>query len=374
MKNDNFGNMIAKVLKNGFKSKRTLGMAIIVPLVILIVLGYIVTMIGTVDPVKIGVVNNDKGIGNISAASSIIEELKGQENVTIVSINANEIKSDLDDKTITVALIFPENFTIDLAKKNAQINLILEGTDQSANILVNKLVTASITKVAARSANITSPLKINVTSLYGEGLDFTDLFMYRFMTLVILMLSAAIAMVTILGDKQTNRFKRMSASPVKAVLAYTMGLSVFGFISVPIVLAFAIYIMGLTIVGDISSTALLLLLIAVVGTSLGVMVTAITKTKNQAFGLFGLIVILQVIFGGLLIPITRFDYYTQFLSHILPFTYGLDAMKNVVIRGFTLGDVGTDLIALFAVFISALIISMVGFKVVQKSESLKGGE
>ena len=79
---------------------------------------------------------------------------------------------------------------------------------------------------------------------------------------------------------------------------------------------------------------------------------------------------MQVIFSGLFIPITRFDYYTQLLSYSLPLTYGLDAMKSVVIRGFSLGDVRMDLIALGTIFIVALVLSMIGLKVRQSQNQI----
>lgn len=366
MSKNSFIEMTADVFKNGLKNKQTIGIAIIAPILIMIVLGYMVTMAGTPDPVKIGVVNYDNGIGNVSASSSIIEDLKAQDNVTVVSISQNEINQDLNDKTITAALIFPENFTMDLVRKNAQLNLTLEGTDQAMNIMASKAISNSVTAVASRSANISQPLKLNVNSLYGNGLDFTDLFMYRFMVLVTLILSTIIALVNILHDKKTGAFEKMSKTPVKSVLAYIFGLCLFGFIIVLIVLAFLIYILGVTIVGSLTIAALVMFLISLVGISLGVLFTSITRTNNQAFGLFAVILVLQVIFGGLFIPVSRFDYYTQFVSYSLPFTYALDALKSITIRGFTLTDVGTDIMALLAIFILAVIISVIGLRFVQK--------
>lgn len=368
MENESLGEMIVNIFKNGFKNRQTLGIAIVVPIIVLIIIGYIVTMAGTVEPVTIGVVNNDNGIGTINAASSIIDELKGKENVTVVSVSQDEVNSDLKNRTIDAAVIFPANFTMNLAQKNAQLSVVLEGTNPSKAMLVNQAVSTSVTDVAAKSANITSPLKINVTSLYGTGLNFTNLFMFRFMTLVVLIVSLIIALRTIIEDKKTGIFQRRAASPIKAALAYTLGLCIFGFITALIVLAFVIYIMGLTIVGDVWSASLLMFLIALVGISLGVLINSITRTRTQAFGLLGLIIILQIIFSGLFIAVTKFDYYTQLLSYSLPLTYGLDAMQSVLIRGFTLGDVGTDITALAISIVVILTLSMIGLRIVQKTE------
>lgn len=374
MENESFGGMIANTLKSGFKNRQTLAIAIVAPIIVLIIIGYIVTMVGTAEPVTIGVVNNDNGIGTINAASSIINELRGQANVTVVSVSQDDVNNDLKNRVIDAAVIFPANFTMDLAQKNAKLPIILEGTDTSKSMLVSQAISTSVTEVAAKSANVTSPLKINVTSLYGTGLNFTNLFMYRFMTLFTLIFSLVIALRTILEDKRTGLFQRRAASPIKAALTYTLGLCIFGFITALIVLAYIIYVMGLTIVGDVWSAALLMFLIALVGVSLGVLITSITRTRNQSFGLFGLIIVLQIIFGGLFITVTKFGYYTQLLSHSLPLTYGLDAMQSVVIRGFTLADLSTDITALAIIIVIALALSMIGLKMVQKTSiSTTGG-
>ena len=367
MENESFGGMFVNILKNGFKSRQTLAITIVVPLIILIIIGYIITMVGAAEPVTIGVINNDNGIGTVNAASSIIDELKGQANVTVVSIGKDDIKSDLKNSKIDAALIFPTNFTMNLAQKNAQLSIELEGTDPSKSMLINQAVSTSVTDVAAKSANITSPLKINVTSLYGTGLNFTDLFMYRFMTLFTLILPLFIVLLTILEDKRTGLFQRRAASPIKAALAYSLGLWAFGIIISLIILAFVIFIMGLTIVGNIWNAALVMFLIALVGGSLGFLFTSITRTRTQAFGLFGLTFILQIIFSGLFITVTKFGYYTQLLSYSLPLTYGLNAMKSLLIRGFTLTDVLTDITALAIIIVIVLSLSIIGL-MVQKTK------
>ena len=372
MENEGFGRIIGNVIKNGFKRKVPIGMAILGPIIIMIVLGYMVTIAGTADTVNIGVVNQDQGLGNVNAASSIIEELKEQENVNVISINQNEINNDFKDRSIDAVIVFPENFTKDLAmKKSPEVSLQVEGTDQIKGALVNRALLNSTMAMAAKSGNTVMPLKISSESFYGEGLSFTNLFIYHIMALVTLLISTIIGLFTVLMDKNSNRFSKMILSPVKAVVAYIVGLSVFAFIAALMVLAYVIYVMGITIVGDMGSTLLIMLLIALAGVSLGILAAAVTRTEKQALGLFGLIIILQVLFGGLFIPVARFDYYIQLLSYSLPLTYGLDAMQSVVIRGFGLGDVKTDLIAICAIIIVALVLSVIGLKIRQNRGTIK---
>ncbi|HML06305.1 MAG TPA: ABC transporter permease, partial [Methanobacterium sp.] len=218
MKNESLVGMIASVIKNGFKLKVPVGMAIFAPIVIMVILAYMVSMAGTTDTINIGVINQDQGLGNVNIASNIIEELKGQDNVKIISINQSEISSDFKNGSIDAALGFPESFTKDMAiKKSTEVSLQVEGTDQVKTALINRAILNSTMAVAAKSGSASIPLTINNESFYGTGLDFTNLFIYRIMALVTLLVSAIIAVFAILADKNSDRFNKMAASPVKAV-------------------------------------------------------------------------------------------------------------------------------------------------------------
>jgi len=370
MENESFGEMFSNIFKNGFKSRSTLTYAIIVPLVILIIIGYIVTMEGVTEPVTIGIVNNDNGIANMNMATSIINELKNQENVSnVVYIDLNEVNSSLKNRSIDGAVIFPENFTMDLAQSDAKLSVVLEGTDSSKSMLIDQAVSSSVTKVAAEVSNTTSPLTLDVTTLYGTGLDFANLFMYRFMALFTFVFSLVIAMQTLNRDKSTGILQKRAASPIKSTFAYTLGLCIFGFIVALIIYAFVIYIMGISVVGGGLDAILVMFLLSLVGTAVGVLFGSATRNGTQSYLLMLILLILQIVFSGLFIEISKFDAYTQLLSYSLPVTYGLDALQSIVIRGFSLTDVGTDITALFISLVVVLIISILGFRFAKKSAS-----
>lgn len=365
--------MTYDVIKNAFKRKTPVGIAIFGALALIIILGYMVTMAGTTDTVTLGVVNHDAGIGNISAASNIIEEIKNQDNITVISIDESDVNADFKDKKVDAVLIFPENFTADLAmKKNADVSLQTEGTDQMKTATVNRGILSSAMELATKN-NESIPVNINSANHYADGFDFANLFIYRIMALVTMILSGVVALFSVLGDKADGTFNQKLKSPVKAVVSYITGLSLIAFLIPLTVLAYSIYILNIQIAGGITNAVLLLLLIAVSGVSLGVLASALPKKDKQSGGIFGLLIFLQVLFAGLLVPVARFDYYVQWVSSILPLTYGLDAMKSVVLRGFSLGDVGMDLVAISTIILASSIITIVGLKI-KSNKRCKSGK
>lgn len=369
--NDNIFSMTFEVIKKGFKNRKTFGMAIIAPIIAMMVLGYLVSVMVAVEPAKIGIVNLDKGVGNVSASSTIIEELRGQENITLVSLGGEvDIEQNMKDKKIDGALVFGENFTPELIiKKSSEINMSLEGTDQSKSTLVSKAVSnASLVASAKLQGSTGSPLKINTEKIYGTDMGPLDMAMTNITALITLILSSVISTLTMLSFKGNDLFPRMLKSPVKATAAYIVGISVFTFITAIIVLFYTIYITNITINGSHLNVAILTLFIALIGTSIGVFVTTVTRSDWQAIGLLIPIIVVQYLFGGIVVAVSKFDAYVQIFSYILPMTYASDAIKSLAIRNYSWGDVWIDLIALIVIFILLVTFSAVGLKYQSKSQ------
>ena len=204
------------------------------------------------------------------------------------------------------------------------------------------------------------------------GLSFTNLFIYHIMALATIIFSLVITLLALLDDKGTGRFSKMVKSPVKSVLAHIIGLSLIAALTVIVTLTYVIYVMNLTIVGGVFDAGVFMLLLAVVGVCLGVMIGSVTRKPEQSFGFLGLIIISQILFAGFLVPVNRFDYYVQWFSNVLPLTYALDAMQSITIRGFHLGDVKVDILALCLIGLFAVIISVIGLKFIQKQDVSEG--
>ena len=356
--------MTVNVIKNGFKNKTTIGIAIILPLIAMTILTYLISTMGACEPVTIGVVNDDNGMGSLSASTAIINELKNQENVTVVSLGkTDDIKSEMDEKNIDGALVFNENFTSNLAlKKSAEMNLSVEGTDQTKTLFMAKTVNNASTQAAVKLGSSGTSLKLNTDSVYGGSMSTTDLVMTNVLALITLILSIVLPTLSMLNFKVTDTFKKMSKYPLKAVVSLIIGFGTFTSLLRMIILSYAIYISKISFTGSIINTAVLMLVIGLVGTSLGVLVSVAAKTERATFGLIIPVIVLQYLFGGIVVPVSKFNAYVQMFSNILPMTYALDAMKSIAIRGYSLGDVRFDILALAIIFVIINLIAVLILK------------
>ncbi len=126
-----------RIMTQIVRDKRTLGLIIIVPSIVMALLGYFYTT-NSNSVIALGVANDDAGLGSLNLASDVVDALGQQGNLTIVYVKAADVNQSLKDKKIDGAIIFGPDFTKD-AVLNSTVNaqIITEGTDQGKSASVS---------------------------------------------------------------------------------------------------------------------------------------------------------------------------------------------------------------------------------------------
>ena len=126
-----------RIVTQCVRDKRTLGLIIIVPSIVMALLGYFYTTnSGTM--VTLGVANGDAGLGSLNLADDVVSALGQQGNLTLVYLSAADVNQSLKDKKIDGAIVFGEDFTKDvILNQTVNAEIITEGTDQGKAAAVN---------------------------------------------------------------------------------------------------------------------------------------------------------------------------------------------------------------------------------------------
>lgn len=354
-----------KVIVDSLKDRQALALTFILPSVIMLVIGYVIITMGSSQTISIGVVNTDHGMGNVSASVAIIQALQSQPNIAIVPMGADNLDGFMKNKTIDGALIFGDTFTSDLiTKRNAGARLVLEGTDMSKAIAMTGLINGVSTGVAGKmlKETVAAPVSISSEKYYGNGLVAADFIAPVFMGLITFVLSCLFAIFTTQSrEAQAAREGIKTPGAIGKAISYASGFSLFAFIQALTVLLYVKYLINAGSVGDIYSVALVLLLLSAVGIAVGVLIASAARSDVQRIGLMAVTVILQILFGGIILPVVKFPDYVQVFSYVMPLAYAYNAIQNIMIRGFGLGDVWADCAGLVLVGLAALVISALCF-------------
>lgn len=165
--------------------------------------------------------------------------------------------------------------------------------------------------------------------------------------------------ISFLRERSQGTLERLMASPVSRldiVVGYLFGFFAFALTQTLIILLFTIYVLDVQYRGDLWQIFVFQIVIITGAVNLGIFISTFARNEFQMVQFIPLILFPQVFLCGVIWPVAQMPDYLQWLSKILPLTYAVDGLRDIMLAGKNLLDVGFELAVLvgFAVVISVL--------------------
>lgn len=240
-----------------------------------------------------------------------------------------------------------------------RVQLTIEGTDQSvgptvASVLQEAMVGSlrELLPEPPAGAPVELPeipqIEVDVSTLYGGGadLDTLDLFGGPFIGLVVFFLVYVVTSVSFLRERSQGTLERLMASPLRRteiVVGYMLGFLVVALVQAAEVLAFGVIVLNLYNAGSLWLIFGIEVLLALAAVNLGIFLSTFARTEFQAIQFLPLVIVPQILLSGLLVPVEHEPEWLQAISNVLPLTYAVDALREVMLRGADLAAASVQL-------------------------------
>ena len=165
--------------------------------------------------------------------------------------------------------------------------------------------------------------------------------------------------ISFLRERSQGTMERLMASPLSRldiVLGYLFGFFIFALTQSLIILLFTIYALGVNYFGDLWQIFVFQIVIITGAVTLGIFISTFARNEFQMVQFIPLIIIPQIFLCGVIWPVEQMPDYLQWLSVVLPLTYAVDGLREIMLAGKNLLDVGFELAVLvgFVVLTSIL--------------------
>ena len=165
--------------------------------------------------------------------------------------------------------------------------------------------------------------------------------------------------ISFLRERSQGTMERLMASPVSRldiVIGYLFGFFIFALTQTLIILLFTIYVLDVHYFGDLWQIFVFQIVIITGAVNLGIFISTFARNEFQMVQFIPLIIIPQIFLCGVIWPVEQMPDYLQWLSAILPLKYAVDGLRDIMLAGKNLLDVGFELSVLigFAIIISIL--------------------
>jgi ABC-2 type transport system permease protein len=374
-----------KDLMELFRNRLGLVLLIVMPLFMMVMVGFIYPSNGTISNLQVGLVNEDSGFNNSTLPSQgFITGLQAINNQTHMLIISNvsstaDIKDLVQRGDLEGGVIIPSNFSQSIMtgqqgtliiisdESNPQISATIQGAlkavfDGMGTALAQQKVQALN---ATNTLAVVKPYNVQTQGVVSGNPSYFDFIAPGIMALTVMMSVMTGLPVAISQEKEIGTMDGMMVAPINRLsilLGKTIAQTVRGLIQGVIILLLAVGLFGVTIQGNILLVFALLLLGVFSFVGLGIVITSFTKDQETAQMLMMTLMFPMMFLSGVFFPIQQMPWYMQDISKVLPLTYASGALRKVMVLGAGIPQISTELIILIAFGIVMIAIALPVFR------------
>lgn len=374
-------NLILNFIKKEFlqfrRDKRMFAIVLVAPVVQLIFLGYAATL--DVKNVKTAVWDQDKSY----ASRELIEiyEKSGYFTAEYYVSSYNELTELIDNGKVLMAIVIPRDFERNIySSKTAQLQTIFDGTDGNKALIAagySQGITLSfarniINDFIERSGGRNSPVskipavEAETRAWYNPDLATRNYMLPGIVGLLIMVITINLTSLAIVKEREIGTFEQLIVTPLKPyqiIIGKLVPFSILGFVTVSIVMTVMRYWFQIQVKGSVPLLYLGALLFMLSTLGLGLFVSTISRTQQQATmtSFFG-VMMPMIYLSGFSFPIENMPQWTQVITYIIPLRYFITIVRGIILKGVGIDHLYREFLALFIFGITILFISSLRFR------------
>ncbi|HME51842.1 MAG TPA: ABC-2 transporter permease [Candidatus Lokiarchaeia archaeon] len=365
-----------RVLRQIGRDKRTFGMLIGMPIVIMAIFG--LALSGDVKNVPVLIDNSDRGYTamimpgvnkTFAFGANLTATLQADDRLQVSLGNYNDSKSGVDGGTYFAVIRIPANFSEALYQKilrhppittaNVTIDVYLDGT----KVTIKATILAALQDGLKTTMGNTTIVALNEQFAFG-GVDFSGLnqALPSVMGFVLTMLVLIISMLILKRETVGGTEERLLTTPLKVserLVGYTVALLVMAMIMVTAILLIGVGLFGAVVQGSWLLLILMLLLYALSNVFMAVFLANFAKNEIQAVQMAVLIALPSMALAGVFIPVISFPAFVQVIAKCIPLYYGVQIFEGVMLKGWGIAVLWPDMLALACFAVGFLILALV---------------
>ncbi len=299
--------IVKRILGQMKNDKRSLGLLLFAPLLVLTLLFFILSDSSYVP--KLAVYDmNEKFVAELENHATVSEETEKPEVADYLEANGID------------ALIWSdsEGTHIELLEKNSKSAAALEAiqdTNKALQPTQNELIIDYVYESAGDNQL--------------DSLSFVFLGVISFFFVFIL------SGMSFVRERFGQTLERMLMTPIRridVIGGYTLGYGLLAAVQSVVIILYAVYVLQLQVEGSVALCTLVMILMAFSAVSVGALVSIFANNELQLVQFIPVIIIPQIFFSGL-IPIDTIPFGLGNLCYLTPIYYGCTALEMIMIQG-----------------------------------------
>ena len=351
--------LVKKEFIHILRDPRSLAMAFLMPLILLILFGYAITM--DIKTLNLAVYDQDRS----AASRHYVEGFPASSYFSVVATAENyaDVRALLDEGKAHLALVIPPHFARDLEQgRTTRVQVLADGSDANTATIALGYAEAITSRfsVAQQDSKIELAVDNRLRVWYNPELKSRWFIIPGLIAVIMTVITALLTSLTVSREWESGTMEQLIATPVQPIELFLGKMApyfVIGVLDVLFSVAMGVWVFDVPLRGSFLFLLGVTAMFLVGGLSLGIMVSTIAKSQLVASQLAMVVTFLPAfLLSGFLYSIDNMPRFLQAVTHVVQARYFVEVLKNIFLKASPPAFVAGDLIflALFAVVVFAV--------------------
>ncbi|MDD5425606.1 MAG: ABC transporter permease [candidate division Zixibacteria bacterium] len=359
--------LIRKEFIQVFRDRNMLRMIFAMPVVQLILFGYVVNI--DVKNIAVDVYNYDRG----QYSREFIDAFKAGGYFVLRDAVTDRMDNPLwtlDDRfkkrESEMALIIPEDFSDRLTQyERVTVGLIADGTDANSARIGSGYAFQIVQKFSQKKTGFTLPVQVRSKILYNPEAQSVYYMIPGIVATILTMLTVMLTSMAIVREREKGTLEQLLVTPMNSITLILGKISTFailGIIEMIFTLVLGVLWFGIPFAGSPLLLFALSFLYLLTTLGMGMFFSNISSTQQQAMFFAWFFFVFAMLTSGFFTPISNMPVWMQYVTLINPMRYFMDIVRGIMMKGSGFTDLLDNIYALVIFGLTIFSFSFLRFK------------
>ncbi len=352
-----------------------LKIAVIIPVIQLIVVGYITTT--QIRGLTTMICDED----NTSSSRTLIQKFRNNEyyNVKYLTYSPTTIQSAFEKRQIYFCVRIPKNFGLYIKKrKETEIELIAESAVLSMDGSMSFLSTVALSKAAEiiesysdkvfskkiieaqNFSGVIPKVKMDERVWYNQRLVSQIFFVPGILGFLLVIVPMIVTSLALVREKESGNMEQIVVTPIKPYQIVIGKIIPYLFISLAdflLVTLLSLFLFELPFRGNVLLFILLSTIMIIANLGVGILISTLSSSLRQAMIWDIFFISVNIVLSGIIYPMQNIKVAFQWTMFLVPFHYYLDIIRGILLKDLSFVELlpqisGLTLLSMVILFLS----------------------
>ena len=334
--------MVRKELKQLLRDPRSRPILFVLPLVQLVLFGYAVNT--DVRHIRTAALDHDR----TSASRELLEAFTASGYFDIVERpqRPSDIVRSLDRGRVMLGIEIPAGFARDLdAGRGVSIQLLVDGSDSNTATVAGGyalgVVTAFTIQRSGEAGAASRGLVLDARAWFNPSLESRMYNVPAVIGALLMLICLLLTSFSVVRERELGTLDQLRVSPITStelILGKTIPVMWVGALDLALITVIATTWFSVPLRGSLVVLAAGGFLFILCGLSIGLLISTVSRTQQEAFLTMYLVFLPTLIFSGFFFPIESMPSIFQWISYANPMRYFLEIVRALFLKGAGLAE------------------------------------